>query len=1440
MILEPMAVTKRVTQISMGPFQRDPSCSSDPTLGIAIYEYLDGAQSANDTSYVGESASAVAVTTAPRVLTWQLRAPITLSGGHSYTIQTTWGGSSCMNLALTQWQHGSPVNFGPYPANTTNCPFGPGIGSSNSRVGTLIYNGPGGGGYSCGNPTPISADTTMQQGWEAIVNGHLEWFASLNSPSQSACQEYSYGGRPYYWRPDPNNVGYSDYNCEFASYQYGGPGAQLSGGWFYSYPWPQDYYSYPQDIYLSVDNGSGPTPPTFYGGWNPAVPSVPRACAGDPVDCASGNLWESHSDLSIPFHGLKLEVARTYNSQAGAAGAKGVFGYGWSSLLDAHLVVDQTHGIATVSNANGSQVVFGINADGSFSPPGPWVQATLVQVSGGGYLYTLPDRSSLSFDSTGRLLSEADRNGNQITATYDGSGHLTALTDGTGRSITLSYNPDGTISSAQDYAGDTVTYSYGNGNLTAVREPDKALWQFAYDGSHQMNSQTDPDNNTTTTLYDSSNRVMSQTDALHRTRTWSYSQWAPGENETTITNPGGDITDEQFDFSGEPLRITHAQGTSQAVTRSYTYTDNLPVSLTDENGHTTSWTYNAAGDRASQTDPNNHATSWGHDAQHDLTSIITPSGHTTTITYDTNGNPTQVSRTLTETGQTQSTSYTYDGTGDQTSSTDPLNHTSHLTYDPEGELLTSTDPNNDQTTYTYDQLGRVATMVTPAGNVTGADPTSYTTTYAYDSAGRLLSETDPLHHTQSFTYDAAGNLATATDANNNTSTSTYDADNELTKVTRADGSTEQAAYDADGQVIRQTNGANHTTTYTRNNLEQVTQSSDPLNRTTTYGYDPAGQLTNLTDPLNRTTSYGYDPAGQLTSIAYSDGHTPNVSYSYNPDGQRTAMTDGTGNTSYTYDSLGRLTGTTDGNNDHLSYGYDLADQQTSITYPNGKTITQAFDPAGQLTSITDWLTNTTSFAYDSNSNVTTTTFPQASSNVDRYGYNRADQLTQITNSQGASTLASAAYARDPVGQISSATVSGTLPASTTNYTYDQLERLTAAGALSNTYDTADNATQLQSISGYTYDAANELTSISPQGLTAVTSYTYDPPGERTAQTIAGQTVASYNYDQAGSLTSYQKPGIPSGTTDTYSYNGDGLLAGRNTSHFTWDISSSLPLLIDTGQASIIYGPDQLPLEQIDHSGNILYYHHDQQGSTTLLTNGTGALVGSATYTPWGTPTWNQASTNTATTPLAYDGQYTDPDSGLIYLRARWYDPATAQFLVRDPLEALSQEAYTYALDNPLNGSDPTGEYAIPVPGQACPGGRLKELLGAVAGAIAAAAAECIATGRCDTSFRNGRFHNKRSWHHIVARTARLAAFGRLVLENVDIGINDSRNLADVSTPFHWFVHTAAYYLAVNALLDYADPRARQGISAQGDVTNALAWIRSYLQQDDPIRPFPVV
>jgi RHS repeat-associated protein len=121
--------------------------------------------------------------------------------------------------------------------------------------------------------------------------------------------------------------------------------------------------------------------------------------------------------------------------------------------------------------------------------------------------------------------------------------------------------------------------------------------------------------------------------------------------------------------------------------------------------------------------------------------------------------------------------------------------------------------------------------------------------------------------------------------------------------------------------------------------------------------------------------------------------------------------------------------------------------------------------------------------------------------------------------------------------------------------------------------------------------------------------------------------------------------------------------------------------------SFIYGPCRTTIEQINNStGMVEYLRHDQQGSTRLLTSSTGKVEGKCSYSAYGIPDCE----GSATTPLGYDAQYTSQDTGLIYMRARTYDPATAQFLSVDPFVALTGEPYSFGEDNPINKADPSG------------------------------------------------------------------------------------------------------------------------------------------------------
>lgn len=155
----------------------------------------------------------------------------------------------------------------------------------------------------------------------------------------------------------------------------------------------------------------------------------------------------------------------------------------------------------------------------------------------------------------------------------------------------------------------------------------------------------------------------------------------------------------------------------------------------------------------------------------------------------------------------------------------------------------------------------------------------------------------------------------------------------------------------------------------------------------------------------------------------------------------------------------------------------------------------------------------------------------------------------------------------------------------------------------------------------------------------------------------------------------------------------------------------MPLLLSDGNYDFLYGPNGAPIEQIDSGGAVTFLHTDQAGSVRLLTDTSGTITGSYSYDPWGRTT---AHTGTGSTPLGYDGQYTDPESGLIYLRARYYDPATAQFLTRDPAVQTTQAPYNYTGNNPFNRADPTGMFF-----------GLDTLVGAAVGAVIGGTASIV-------------------------------------------------------------------------------------------------------------------
>ena len=850
--------------------------------------------------------------------------------------------------------------------------------------------------------------------------------------------------------------------------------------------------------------GSGPSRKEGGGGKNPSEkPTTP--CAGDPVNCSSGELFETHDDLSVPGRGIPLDFTRSYTS--GFASDDGPLGYGWTDSYDMNQTTDSS-GDVTVNQEDGSTVTFSPNGSGEFTAPS-WVLATLTQNPSGEYIFTRDQtQDTYVFSSAGQLLSESDLNGYTTTLTYNGSGQLGAVIDPEGRSLTFAYNSAGEIASVTDPAGRVESFGYdSNGNLVTVTNPAGGTWTYTYDPNHLLLTLTDPNGGTTTNTYNSSGQVVEQVDPMGRTTTWAYAgdNTSAAGGTTTMTSPNGNVT--VFDYQNLELQSeTQGAGTAQAATTTYAYD---PVTLgltavTDPDGGITTSTYDAQGSLLTQTDPLGRTTTYTYNALNDVTSVTDPSGVTTTYTYDASGNLLSTSRPLTSTGQAATVTLTYRNSGhpgDVTAITDADGNTWTMAYDADGDQVRVTDPDGDTTTSTYSSIGELLSQVSPDGSVAGANPASFTTTYAYNPLGELTSTTNPLGATTTTAYDAGGNVVKTVDADGNVTTNSYDLDNELTATTEPNGTVEKTGYDQDGNVVSQADGAGDVTTYTYNALDRVASTTDPLGHTTTYSYDPDGNLLTEVDSSGQTTTNGYDADNELTSIHYSDT-TPSVGYSYDSLGQRTQMVDGTGTTAYSYDSLGRLTQVTDGAGSTVGYGYDLAGNLTSLTYPNGKAVAQAYNQAEELTSVTDWLGNKISFNYDPDGNLVTEADPSGVKQSSTY--NDASQLTSISDTLGSTSLASFSYGRDPLGQQTSATTTGAVSGSE-KYSYTSLNQLASANSQAYAYNAAGDlvTTPTQSLS---YNGGDELTKVTAG--TGTTSLSYDANGDRTSETGPGTAAQS--------------------------------------------------------------------------------------------------------------------------------------------------------------------------------------------------------------------------------------------------------------------------------------------------------------------------------------------
>ncbi len=1049
---------------------------------------------------------------------------------------------------------------------------------------------------------------------------------------------------------------------------------------------------------------------------SPPCPNGGCPEVGRPVNVATGEVHFTQTDAVLG----DLAFTRTYNSQRWYWPRHGMFGPGWNSSVEMRLRIVGRRLEARL--ADGTPIYYFDDdpvPDGIYEQAVPYGRDSWIEtVPGVGYRKMFRAGGFETYDTGGRIVSIQDAAGVVTSYGRDGQGRVTNVTR-LGRSLTLGYEGSSTAPATLRGPGDVViaTYGYPSGKLDSVTyadgpdentDPDGGF-TFQYNTAGLIETVKDRDNKVVEThYYDASGRGL--TSSVSGEVELYTIDYAPG-GDTSLRevrsrrNPGqleDDVTTYYIKhINGLPYvwKITglcSSCGGSGSETQKWTYDDKGRVlAYEDGVGNVTSYTYDAeTGDLLTESrvaDPNNpttttHTTTYTYWTDGRVKTKTEPNGQVTAYWYVAAG-PETVTEQVTAT-ESRTTRFEYDTpTGKVWKVTDPLLRITEFHYTPVGDLEWVKDPLQHQTSFEYDSMGRRTRTILPVTTPANAEPTT-----TYDTLGRVYRVTnpDPDNSYTEFTYDGGGHRTRVRDFLGRLTNYHYDAYGRLDTVTDPDNKETVYGYDLMSHLTSIRDARLKTTGFEVDAYGRVRSVTYPGNRVEEFTYDSAGRLRTRKDRNGVTTTYGYDGLWRLTTKTYDNG-SPAVAFTYDEGplahkGRLTTAANVTETLTWTYDLAAQVRSEASAfNGTTVGYDYYVNGKRKTLDL-GGWVLSYDYYEDGMPWHIYRTGSNPLTFtlAYDEAHRQRNLTFPNSAATT--YTPDLLSRLEDVSTVVGGSPVVHASYVHDAAGNRVSR--GGDEPAA---YLYDALDRLKRVDSAPSwetyTYDAVGNRLTHNDKSLWSYNDRNELLSHHTW------QYAYDKNGSLIQGLATGGTGDqdwAYEWSAEKELARVVKNGVEVARFryDPLGRRVEKVAQGVSTK-FAYDAEDVLQALSGATSRRYIHGPGiDEPLGE-DAAGTMRYYHADALGSIAKMTDASGAVAFMRTYDSFGNPLSGADHSG-----YAFTGREWDPETGLYYYRARYYDPRLGRFTSEDPIGLRGGlNLYHYVFNNPAKSTDPFGKVA---------------------------------------------------------------------------------------------------------------------------------------------------